>query len=289
MTIDIDKISNILDCNDTSVNKSITGKLKLLYPKIDFNNIDNNLLENIIQNIVINDNKNIDLIKNEMVTNLTNLTNLSNITDSNNKSNISDNDLKENINKQKNKLDLEIIKQNILMANEFISEMLISSNLIYLKGKLNGINARILIDTGATSCIIFKSVVDKYGLNYLIDTSSKVMVQCAHGMKSTLGTICFIEIELEINKDKYISIPISLEVIDDSETINASKIINEYYDKITKIIGLNIDNIDNMKKISNTHEFEIILGMSFLKSYHASIDFSTMILTLNKNIKIKFN
>ena len=181
------------------------------------------------------------------------------------------------------------------MADEIIPEMSISSNLIYLKGKLNGINAIIMIDTGATSCVIFKSVVDKCGLNYLIDTSTSVMIQGAHGIKPTLGTIWFVEIELEINQDKYINIPIRVEVIDDSETITANKIIYEHDDKITKIIDINYNDMNNFKKSDSnhiqtcTHEFEIILGMTFLKSYRANIDFSTMTITLNKNIKIKFN
>ena len=40
---------------------------------------------------------------------------------------------------------------------------------------------------------------------------------------------------------------------------------------------------------SLTHDkLELILGINFLKSYRANIDFSTMTMTLNGNIKIKF-
>ena len=195
----------------------------------------------------------------------------------------------------------------MLMADEFIPEMTIPTNLIYLKGRLNGINTRIMIDTGASSCVIFKSIVDKCGLGYLVDSSTSVMVQGAHGMKPTLGTIWFAEIEIEIDTDKWVSIPISVEVIDDSETIKTKQIIKEHYEKINEIIGVNNlesnnvsdNNKDNKKDIKQqtkfdkssdqSHGFEIILGMTFLKSYRANIDFSSMSITLNKNIKIKFN
>jgi hypothetical protein len=313
--MDIDKISNVLGYNDSKINKYIIGKINSLYPDIDSNNIDNDLLENIIQNIIIEYYNNINIIKNEMVTNIINISKINN----------DDNNLKNtNIDLQKNKFDLEIIKQNILMADEIIPEMSIPSNLIYLKGKLNRINTRIMIDTGASSCVIFKSVVDKCGLNYLVDTSTSVMVQGAHGMKPSLGTIWFVEIELEINQDKFVNIPISVEVIDDISTINANNIIKEHSDKITKIININDNNINTNTNQTNTnqtntnqtntnqtntheantheantheantheantHGFEIILGMTFLKSYRANIDFSTMTITLNKNIKIKFN
>jgi hypothetical protein len=308
--MELDQISNILGNNDTKINKYIGNKLKSIYPDINPNKIDQDLLENIIQNIISEDYKNIDKIKNEMILNISNeSTNLNIPTDLNipsnlniptdpNESNInkiSNNTNnyfnKTNINIQQNKFDLEIIKQNILMANEIIPEMSIPSDLIYLKGKLNGINTRIMIDTGASVCVVFKSVIDKCKLNYLIDTSTSVMIQGAHGMKPTLGTIWFVEIELEIIKDKFVAIPISLDVIDDSETIKANKIIGEHYDKIKKIMDPN-DNMDN--NFTNlcenkSHGFDIILGMTFLKSYRANIDFSTMSITLNSNIKIKFN
>ena len=132
--MDIEKISDILGYNDLKMNNYLNDKLKCLYPDIDLNNIDNDLLENIIQNIVTNDYKNIDKIKNEMFTNIQNISNVSN--------NI---DKKINTNNYKNEFDMEIIKQNILMADEIIPEMSISSNLIYLKGKLNGIDTKIMM------------------------------------------------------------------------------------------------------------------------------------------------
>lgn len=277
-----DAIFNVLGSNDENINNYINNKLKCLYPDIDSNNTDNDLLENIILNIISDDSRNVKKIKNDMMTNIQNLSN---------NNHESTNIITNNVTKDVNNFDKEIIKQNILMADEIIPEMSIPSNLINLKGRLNGTNTKIMIDTGASSCVIFKSIVDKCNLNYLVDTNTSVMVQGAHGMKPTLGTIWFIEIELEIGQNNYINIPVSMEVIDDSETINANNIIKEHYDKITKII--NINNTDSKmeteQNVNQTHGFQIILGMTFLKSYRANIDFSTMTLTLNKNIKIKFN
>ena len=176
------------------------------------------------------------------------------------------------------KFNIDLINQNILMADKIIPEMSISSNLIYIGGKINGINVKIMIDTGATSCVIFKSVVNKCGLNYLIDKSMSVMAQGTHEMKPTLGTIWFLEIDLEIDKNHnhWISVPIGVEVFDDSKTIISNEIVSESNNKIEDIFNIN-------------HDFELILGMTFLKLYRANIDFSSMTLTLNKNIKIKFN
>ena len=149
-----------------------------------------------------------------------------------------------------------------------------------------------MIDTGASSCVIFKSTMEKTGLDYLVDYSSTVLVQGAHGMKPSLGTIWFMELDLEVeNKNdsgtinkNFVAIPITAEVIDDSDSIQATNIIKEHMDKINNIIATD-EKVDDKKK----NGFEIILGMTFLKSYRANIDFSTMIITLNQNIKIKFN
>lgn len=283
-------ISSILGNNDIGVNKYISKKLSSLYPDINLDIIDDDLLQNIIVNIISEDYSNINKLKKDMIININNI---SNNNDNDNK--LKDND---NIGKIPNyNINQEIIKENMLMADEIIPEMTMLTNLIYLKGKLNGIDARIMIDTGATSCVIFKSVVDKCNLGYLIDSSTSVTVQGVHGIKPTLGTIWFVEIEIEIDMNKWVSIPICVEVIDDSEIIKSNQIIKDHNKQISKIIGLSdFDNNNNNNKQSDfdknseqTHGFEIILGMTFLKSYRTNIDFSTMTITLNKNIKIKFN
>lgn len=260
--------------NDNNVNEYIDTKLKKIYPDIISTDIDKDLLENIILNLIDEDCKNNNNNKNNITSKIVELSNNNNNTNINN-----------NTDKIYNNFNEDIIKENILMADEIIPEMSISSNLIHLKGKLNGIDIKIMVDTGASSCVIFKSTLEKCGLEYLIDTNTSVMVQGAHGIKPSLGTIWYIEVELEICKENMINVPITVEVIDDTESINANKIIQENYDKIKK----NICKDDDITTNKNTHSFEIILGMSFLKSYRANIDFSTMTITLNKNIKIKFD
>ena len=159
----------------------------------------------------------------------------------------------------------EYIKENKSIANKLIPEMSVNTsltNLIYLKGKLNKINLKIMIDSGSSSCVIFKSIVNKCNLNYLIDTSISSIVQYANDMNQTLGKIWCVELELDIDNNKSIYVPISIDVINDNNN------------KSQTYIDIN--------------EFDIILGINFLKLYKANIDFDTNILTLDKNIKIKF-
>ena len=258
---------------DILSNNYIKNKLNTLYPEIDINNIDTDLLNDMISNIINEDYKHINKLKNEMESNI---------------NNISEN---QNYNKNNSKFKTSLVEQNIMLANEIIPEMSIQSNLIYLTGKINGFDTKILVDTGASSCIIFKSTVDKCNLSHLIDTSTTVMVQGAHGMKPTLGTIWFMDLDLKIsnssNSDEHwVSIPISTEVIDDSEIIKTKKIMNEYENKITNILGVSNKNTNKDTDIS--HGFELILGMTFLKSYRVNIDFSSMTIKLNNSIDIKF-
>ena len=282
------------------IDNYLKDRFSKLYPDMDINTIDSELLENILENIAYDDSKKIISIENDMY----NKINQSNdniqlkTIGANNNNNNNNNNIQNNNLTQKNKPN-EFVKQNIMMADDIIPEMSLSSNLIYLKGKLNGIPIKIMVDTGASSCVIFKSVVEKCGLDYLVDSSTSIMIQGAHGMKPTLGTLWYFEVEIDISPDKNnlsdnknnkkntsVSIPIGAEIIDDSETIKANKIIQEHMKKIDELIG-NTNNLP--KKDLNSHDFDIIFGMTFLKSYRANIDFFSMTLTLNNNIKIKFN
>lgn len=272
MSVDI--ISDIYN-GDEIANNHIKNKLKLLYPDIDPNFIDKDLLHDIIINIINNDYETIEQINKDMISDIINLSNNNN---NNNNNKPKKEETKDNI----KYVNSEIVKQNILMADEIIPEMSMRTNLIYLNGKLNGKNINIMVDTGATSCVINKSIVDECGMNDLIDTNSCILVTGAHGIKPTLGTIWFCEIDLEISKNNYVSIPISVIVNDDSEIINAKKIINNYENKINQLTH----NKQNMDNISS--DFQLILGMTFLKSYRANIDFGSMSITLNNSIEIKF-
>lgn len=286
-------MNNIIDFYDLNNNNYISNKLKKIYP--DINSIDEELLNDMISNIIYEDTKNFKQSNNDVKFNINNDINnidsnaniINNIDDLENKNNLTNKKISEDY------LLKEAIKQNILMANKIIPEMSLKSNLIYLNGKLSEKNVNIIIDTGASSCFIYKSIIDKCGLNYLIDTNSVLMVKSAHGIKSTIGTIWYLEIDLEIEKDKFISIPVTVDIIDDSDIIKGEKknIMNDSNYKMNTNLNPNIieNNLQNpIKKKKNTDKLEIILGIGFLKSYRASIDFSTMTLTLNKTIKIKF-
>jgi len=258
------------------------NEFKKFYPDIDPMSIDADLLQDMLENIIEQNN----LKQNNM--------------------NISDKNVNTNNLNQKNIFDKNIIKNNIMMADEIIPEMGIPTNLIYLKGRLNGIPLNIMIDTGASCCFTYKSIIAKCGMEHLIDTQSKIMIQGAHGIKSSVGTIWFLEIELDISngQEQWVSIPITIEVNDDADIIKANNDISaEMENKISKmkeIIGTNeklfdlkkieqLENdFNNKKEEYKKNSLEIILGINFLKSYGANIDFSTRTLTLNNSIKIKF-
>lgn len=178
------------------------------------------------------------------------------------------------------------LNQNIIMGNEIIPEMQIETDLIYLNGKINGNQIRILLDTGASSCVIFKSLIDKYNLDYLVDKENIAMVQGPNQINKTYGKIWFLDIELEISKNNYISVPIAVNIIDDYEIIQQKKILKDYDQNLSNSITNNI--LEYNYYDDKLHEFELILGMGFLKSYKANIDFNLMNITLNNNIKIKF-
>lgn len=254
-------IANSVKKNDDNITYDnwIQNKFKNLYPDLNPNTIDEELLNDIIANMINDDISNNLNIQNQTCENINKI-------NSDKKFN---SDLKlapiltqppyssSNLNKQ--------IEQNLLMAYEIIPEMLFPTNLIYLNGKINGINTNVMVDSGATCCFTYKSVIKKCGLEYLIDTNCTKMIMGAHGIKPSFGTIWFVEIEIELEKNHWVSIPISVDIIDDTNIINTD------------------DTVKNNEK-----KLELILGMTFLKSYRANIDFSLMTITLNKNIKIKF-
>lgn len=275
---------------------SLVSQFKDFYPDINPDNIDNDLLQNMLENIndhINNFNKNNNIISNDITLNNTNISNNTNIPNQ--------------LLKKEMYFNETIISENNSMAYDIIPEMLIKSNLIYLKGKMGGKPINIMIDTGASCCFTYSSVIRKCGLEYLIDTKSQIMIMGAHNIKPTLGTIWFVEIELNIgdktnSDEKFVSIPISIEVNDDKELLESENKINMEFDnniaKLKEIAYTNkklydIEEIEKqiqIRKNSKTNEiFDLILGINFLQSYGANIDFSTKTITLNKTIKIKFN
>lgn len=164
-----------------------------------------------------------------------------------------------------------IINSNIELADKYIPEMLLPTNLIYLNGNINNIPIKILVDTGATTNCIFKSKIIEAGLDDLVDKYCKSNIQGINSNDETYGKIWCTEIELEnksLNNEKICEIiRLNLQIInDDNYNENYNKNYNENYKK-----------------------FDVILGLNFLKSYRANIDFATSTITLNNAIKIKFD
>jgi hypothetical protein len=158
-----------------------------------------------------------------------------------------------------------VIEQNYDLADKYIPEMLLPTNLIYLNGKINNIPIKILFDTGATSNCIFKSKIIEAGLDYLVDNKNKTFIQGINSNKETYGKIWYTEIELEL------------------ELKSSNK------EKNYAMIGLNLQIVNDENSDKNLNKFDVILGLNFMKSYRTNIDFSTNTITLNNTIKIKFD
>ena len=146
------------------------------------------------------------------------------------------------------------LEQNILcnelydLATSHIPEMLFHSSLIILNGKINSNNIRILLDTGASSCVIFNKTINKLNLSEYIDDRDKIMIR-GIGEEKSVGRLWYIELEL----DNYI-LPISATILN-----------------------------------SDIKDFDMILGINFLQTYSANIDFATKTLKLNNEYNIHFN
>jgi hypothetical protein len=134
------------------------------------------------------------------------------------------------------------------MAVNTIPEMLIPVNMIILNGEINDLPVKILLDTGASSSVIFKNAIERLDLNELIDPEGSAELR-GIGTEQSLGNIWYTELKLE--KNIY---PISL--------------------------------ICSSNKIS---DFDMILGVNFLQSYKAVLNFKNKTLILNDKYEIKFN
>lgn len=137
---------------------------------------------------------------------------------------------------------------NILIQSSFdtvvnkIPEVILPQKLIYINGTINNQLLKIMIDTGATTSIIFNSTVNRLNLNYLIDTEEQTVLN-GIGNELSIGRIWYIEVDL--NKYTY---PMSL--------------------------------IVSQNQIS---DFDMIIGINFLKTYKTQIDFNTNSLNLYQN------
>jgi predicted aspartyl protease len=137
---------------------------------------------------------------------------------------------------------------NILIQSSFdtvvnkVPEVILPQKLLYINGTINNQLLKIIIDTGATTSIIFKHTVDKLNISYIIDTEEQTLLN-GIGNELSIGRIWYIEVDL--NKHTY---PMSL--------------------------------IVSNNKIS---DFDMIIGINFLKTYKTQIDFNTNSLNLYQN------
>ncbi len=269
-------IKKILNSDDV-VGKYIKYGLDSHYPDINLDTVDDDLLLDIVHGVISDGYEKIK------------------------QTNIDVNELGKKSNKIKNLLepndekydDLneEIINENYLIANEVIPEMSIPESVIIFKGRVGKVSTKLLVDTGAQNCIVFKSIVEKWGCDYvaLIDRKTTTLCQGVSGLSKTFGKIWFVEIEIDTGNNKWVSIPISLDVIDDSETIATRKIIKDKNKHITDFLNYQCYGKEvNENNSESDEEIDLILGMTFLKSYKANIDFNSNCVTLNGGIKIKF-
>jgi hypothetical protein len=156
-----------------------------------------------------------------------------------------------------------IIEENYDLADANIPEMLIPTDLIYLNAKINNIPVKILFDTGASSNCIFKSKIIEAGLDDIVDKNYKIKIQGINSGKDTYGHIWYTELEFGLN-------------------LNSNE-------QQSTMVGVNFMVIDDEGGDKNLNKFDIILGLTFMKSYRTNIDFLTKTITLNNKIKIKFD
>lgn len=134
-------------------------------------------------------------------------------------------------------------------AMSTIPEMFFQVGDIILDGLINNTKIKILVDTGAQESILTSDGLKKLGLEYLVDDKEKIEIHGITGKESSLGKIWYVD--LSINDIEY---PITL-------TVSKMK-----SDKI-----------------------DIILGINFLQSYRAQLDFWNKTLKLNNKYTISFN
>lgn len=199
----------------------------------------------------------------------------------------------------------DIVKENFEMAEALIPEMAFTQSLIQLNGKINNVPVVFMVDTGASMCVTHEYVIEKCCLHHLVDNKQITYVTGAHSTEPTLGKIWCVEIELEIKLDddsvSFVSIPVSIDVSHD--IVGHSSIESEKLKNMKNAMMNILDNhprakeesesksntdVDSDKHKHNHITHDVILGQTFLRSYGANIDFSTRTITLNGDIKLKF-
>lgn len=243
-------------------NNQLKDEFNKYYPDIKINELDHELLSDMMLNIAFEmSSKNIPKDNQVNKNNKKSIIQLNPDLESDNESEDKSNNL------DKEEVD-ELILQNYLLANELIPEMFVPSDLIHLKGRLNGVPINIIVDSGAQGSVSFKSVIDRAGLDYLVDKKSTHYTIGVNDIKKSYGMIWYIDLELEIKNNQYASIPIALDITDDT--------------------NIKIKEQDLKIKTSNPNPMDMLLGINFLKAYKANINFSKRTITLNDSITINY-
>jgi hypothetical protein len=207
-------------------NPSIINIFNEYYPELNFNDLDTEIAKDIIETII----------------------------------ETSIDNLPEKITEMLKTSEKDIIEENYEKADKYIPEMMMKTELIFLKGKINNIPITILFDTGATQNCIYKSKAVECGLQNIIDKRIMTSVAGIHNVEKSHGVIWYTDLEMDVGENK------------------------------TKaLLGINLIVIDDVNIKKNEKILDVILGLNFMKSYRANIDFLTNTITLNGDIKIKFN
>lgn len=195
----------------------------------------------------------------------------------------------------------DIVKENVEMAEALIPEMAFTQSLIHLKGRINDVPITFMVDTGASMCVTHEYVVEKCCLHHLVDRKEIKYVTGAHSTEPTLGKIWCVEIDLEVLLDdgttSFISIPVSIDVSHDVNTPSFTE--SEKMKKMKEAMMNILDKHPRSEEKKEDHDHhdhhehcglshDVILGMTFLRSYRANIDFGSRVITLNGDIKLPF-
>jgi len=145
-----------------------------------------------------------------------------------------------------------VIEENYSKATELIPEMIESGDVVSIKGKLNNVDVNILFDSGCQTSSTFSSIISKANLENIIDKKAKTYCMSMTGKTETLGMIWCTELELELDETtgNYISFPIKLSILEDSETESNNRI-------------------------------DILIGTDFMKTHNVIINFSKKKIILN--------
>ena len=216
---------------------SIVTIFKQYYPFIDHTTLDNNILAMLIENMFLMERDKYSLSD-------------------------SDEEYDKEYNDSESDNEDMVIEENYSKANELIPDMIKSGDLINVRGKLNDIPVNILFDSGCQTSTSFTSIIKKANLEYLIDKKAITYCNNIDGVTNTCGMIWLTELELEINKDNYITVPIKLSILDDSK---------------------NIKQEDSDDEFDTTNKIDILLGTDFMKSNNVTINFNKQIITLNEH------